>query len=121
MAKKSDKKQKGKKGSGKNRELTFTQKVKRFFGNLKNELKLVVWPDRKEVKQTTAVVLLVVAATVVLVFIIDSLMVGILKLTGFESAPSNSQLNPPAQTRRIETSAEEEAFIFEAPADVQEI
>lgn len=108
MAKKSDKNQ-GKKGSGKKQELSFAGKIKRFFGSLKNELKLVVWPDKKEVKQTTAVVLVVVAATVILVFVVDSIMVGILRLTGFDTAPASGALNPgTVQTEKKDTEEKDE-------------
>lgn len=119
MAKKSNKNQetKAKKGSGKNKELSFGGKIKRFFVNLKNELKLVVWPDRKEVKQTTAVVLIVVAATVLLVFVVDSIMTGVLNLAGFNTAPAPPAPVVPTVTTEASTEDTTAAVEVTEPSD----
>lgn len=111
MAKKSNNEleTKGKKTPAKKQELSFGGKVKRFFGNLRNEIKLVVWPNRKEVKETTIVVLLVIAATVVLVFVVDSLMTGILSLSGFNTAAVEPPSPAPAVTAAATTAASETA------------
>ncbi|NLF20160.1 MAG: preprotein translocase subunit SecE [Clostridiaceae bacterium] len=69
-------------------ETTFLAKVKNFFRGLRNELKLVVWPDRKKVKETASVVLVVVALLVAVIFVVDSLMTGLLGVLGFNVAPT---------------------------------
>lgn len=66
----------------------LTTRVKTFFTSLFKEIKLVVWPNRKTLKETTAVVLVVVAAVVLLVFVIDKAMIGVLDLMGFNTAPA---------------------------------
>lgn len=48
----------------------FFAKVKRYFRDMKGELKKVVWPDKKQVSNNTAIVLitLVIAAAIVCSF-----------------------------------------------------
>lgn len=86
----------------KNEKLSVFGRIKKFFGGLGNEIKRVVWPSRKEVKETTVVVLLVVAFVMVLVFVIDNVMVGVLDLMGFNTAPM-----PTTAPNTISTTVEE--------------
>ncbi len=92
------------KDSGK---VSFSTRVKNFFRGLKNELKLVVWPDKKNVKQTTAVVLVIVALAAVLIFVVDSIMTGVLGLAGFNVAPPTPTTTPAVTTPAVTTGASE--------------
>ncbi len=91
--------------------VSLITRLKNFFRGLKNELKLVVWPDKKSVKQTTAVVLVIVALTAVLIFIVDSVMTGVLSLAGFNVAPvsqtTTTTTTPPASETTIGTTVTE--------------
>ena len=93
MAKKSNDKNVDKKNQ-KDKKPKFTTRVKRFFQGLSGEIKKVVWPSKKEVKETTGVVVVVVVLVMVLIFVVDKLMLGILNLMGFNTArpkPSEPQ------------------------------
>lgn len=93
MAKKSNDKNVDKKNQ-KDKKPKFTTRVKRFFQGLSAEIKKVVWPGKKEVKETAGVVVLVAVLVMVLIFVVDKLMLGILNLMGFNTArpqPSESQ------------------------------
>jgi len=65
----------------------FMAKVKGFFGrigeffrNTKSELKKVVWPSKKDIKNNSLVVLAVVAITVVALIVLDTAFGGIMRL-----------------------------------------
>ncbi len=48
--------------------------VKKFFKDLKGEVKKIVWPDKTTVLKSTGVVLLVVAICAIVIFGIDELL-----------------------------------------------
>lgn len=51
-----------------------TGSVKRYFRGVRNELKKVHWPTRKEVVTYTAVVLVSVVAVAAVIWVLDSLL-----------------------------------------------
>ncbi|HAL73753.1 MAG TPA: preprotein translocase subunit SecE [Clostridiales bacterium] len=61
------------------------KRLKNFFISLKAELKRVIWPDRKRLIQSTATVLAICVLIGVILFVVDSLVGGLLKAVGFYS------------------------------------
>lgn len=59
------------------------KKLKNFFANMKAELKRVVWPDRKRLIQSTATVLAICIMAGIILFLVDTLVGGILENIGF--------------------------------------
>ena len=59
------------------------KRLKNFFVSLKAELKRVIWPDRKRLIQSTATVLAICVIVGIILFIVDSLIGGLLNLVGF--------------------------------------
>lgn len=59
------------------------KRLKNFFISLKAELKRVIWPDRKRLIQSTATVLAICVIIGVILFVVDSLVGGLLKGIGF--------------------------------------
>lgn len=59
------------------------KKLKSFFISLKAELKRVVWPDKKRLIQNTATVLAICLIAGLILFIVDSVLGGILEGVGF--------------------------------------
>ncbi len=59
------------------------KKIGKYFGDLKTELKKVIWPDRKKLVQSTATVLMICIVAALFVFIIDKVLSGFLGLVGF--------------------------------------
>ncbi len=54
-----------------------------FFRELKAELKRIIWPDKKKMKQSTSVVLAIVFAAAILIFAVDSFVNASLTAAGF--------------------------------------
>ncbi len=79
----------------------FFAKIKNFFRSLNSEIKKVIWPDKPTVAKTTATVIVIVLLVTLLVFIVDSLMVSLLGLLGFNTAQSNQTL-PSSSTSVVE-------------------
>ena len=63
-----------------NRIKQFFEKTKRFFRELRAELRKVVWPTRKETMQYTMIVVSTVAAVSLFIWVIDSVFSGLLRL-----------------------------------------
>ncbi len=61
-------------------------RLKKWFVNIISELKRVMWPDRKKLKQSTLTVLLIIAIATVLILVFDSLISFILRTSGFYTA-----------------------------------
>lgn len=59
------------------------KKLVKFFGDIKSELKKVVWPDRKKLTQSTITVLAICLIMAALVFAIDKVLSGSLDAIGF--------------------------------------
>lgn len=87
MAKKGSSKSRSKK-SAKDGKKPFFKRIKSFFSNLFAELKRVVWPDKKKLKQNTATVLVIIIAAAAMIWVFDTLLNFILTSTGFY-APSS--------------------------------
>ena len=69
------------------KKVSFFDKVKNFFKGIgkyfkdtKSELKKVVWPSKKDVRNNTLIVLAVVAITVVALVILDTVFGGVMRL-----------------------------------------
>ncbi|MGI6334613.1 MAG: preprotein translocase subunit SecE [Saccharofermentanales bacterium] len=77
------------------------KRLKNFFVSLKAELKRVIWPDRKRLIQSTATVLAICVIVGIILFIVDSLIGGLLNLVGFYDGSSRS---PTAAPTPSETS-----------------
>lgn len=60
-----------KKETGK--KLGFGQRVKKWFREMKSELKKVIWPGKKQTVNNTAVALVVMAASAVGIWVFDEL------------------------------------------------
>lgn len=58
----------------------FFSKVNKFFKEVRNELKKVQWPNKKELTSYTTLVVGIVAAVSLLIFVIDQAFTGILSL-----------------------------------------
>lgn len=58
----------------------FFGKIAKFFTDIRGELKKVVWPSKKDVKNNTLVVLVVVAIAVVSLVVLDTAFGGIMRL-----------------------------------------
>jgi len=63
-----------------NRIMKFLEKTKRFFRELRSELRKVVWPTRKETMQYTMIVVATVAVISLFIWIVDSVFSGLLRL-----------------------------------------
>lgn len=58
----------------------FFQRIGKFFKEVKNELKKVQWPNKKELTSYTSLVLVLVVSVAVFIFLIDQAFTGILNL-----------------------------------------
>jgi preprotein translocase subunit SecE len=74
--------------------------LKKFFSNLRAELKRVIWPDKKRLIQSTATVLFICLAAAIILFVVDSVLSAVLNGVGFYSP----QADRPAVTETVETS-----------------
>ncbi|NMB29719.1 MAG: preprotein translocase subunit SecE [Clostridiaceae bacterium] len=61
-------------------------RLKKWFVNIIMELKRVMWPDKKKLKQSTLTVLLIIALSTIMILVFDSLIGFILRTTGFYSS-----------------------------------
>ncbi len=78
-------------------------RLKKWFVNIINELKRVVWPDKKKLKQSTMTVLLIIAISTVTILIFDSVIAFILRTSGFYSSkPATPETTEPPAI--VETS-----------------
>lgn len=73
--------------SNKTKKTSFFGKVKNFFKGIgkyfkdtKSELKKVVWPSKKDVKNNTITVILVVAAAAIVLIVLDLIFGGAIHL-----------------------------------------
>lgn len=63
--------------------MRILRKLGRFFIDLRSELKRVVWPDRKKLIQSTIIVLAICISAGIFLWLVDSLLMGILNGVGF--------------------------------------
>lgn len=63
--------------------MRILRKLGRFFIDLRSELKRVVWPDRKKLIQSTIIVLAICISAGIFLWLVESLLMGILNGVGF--------------------------------------
>ena len=76
-------------------------RFKRFFTNIRAEIKSVVWPDREKLIHSTATVLMIIIAVSIILWAFDSIINVILTNIGFytpaavnEAAPAVTEILP---------------------------
>ncbi len=84
----------------------FSKKTGNFFTGIRNELKKVVWPSKLTLKETTLAVLAISIGVAILVFVVDSLMMGLLNLAGFNKPHVPRTTRPAAQTETVSSESE---------------
>lgn len=60
-------------------------RLKKWFVNIITELKRVMWPDKKKLRQSTVTVLIIIAISVVIILAFDTAITFIMKTTGIYS------------------------------------
>ncbi|MBP7402988.1 MAG: preprotein translocase subunit SecE [Clostridia bacterium] len=97
-----DKKEPGKLGR-------LFRRLGRFFTDLRSELKRVVWPDRKKLVSSTLIVLAICIAAAVFLWIVDTVLMGVLNAVGFYNSQSTTVATTtaaiPAVTTTVSTTA----------------
>lgn len=71
------------------------KKIIRFFGDIKSELKKVIWPDRKKLIQSTITVISICLIMAVLVYSIDKVLSMSLNAIGFFPEVSSESKTAP--------------------------
>ncbi len=66
-------------------------RIKKWFTNIITELKRVIWPDRKKLRQSTVTVLLIIAISVVIILVFDTLITFIMRTTGIYSTKDTQE------------------------------
>ena len=97
----SPRKQTARKGTS----LSLAGRLKKWFVNIITELKRVIWPDKKKLRQSTMTVLLIIAISVVIILVFDTLITFVMRTTGVYStkdqpADSDAPITEQEQTRR---------------------
>ncbi len=82
------------------------KKIKVFFGNLRAELKRVIWPDRKRLIQSTATVLAICLMFGLILFFIDTVLSGTLNAIGFYEPKPTTVATQPATTESVSAETE---------------
>lgn len=59
---------------------SFVKRFTQFFKDLKSEIKKVVWPSKKQIKNNTVVVLVFMAVTGVFIWLFDFIFTWLIKL-----------------------------------------
>lgn len=98
---------KGEKERSKPKQLTA--RATEFFAGIRNELKRVVWPTRETLKETTLAVLAISIGVAILVFAVDSVMMGLLNLAGFNRPHSAAHVSPVTVTETSEAATSNES------------
>ncbi|HZK28692.1 MAG TPA: preprotein translocase subunit SecE [Clostridia bacterium] len=75
-----------KKSSKKDSKPSFGARIKKWFTNIITELKRVIWPDRKKLKQSTLTVLLIITISVVIILVFDTVITFVMRTSGIYSA-----------------------------------
>jgi preprotein translocase subunit SecE len=123
------------KGSGKTSQKgskpSFGARIGKWFSNIINELKRVIWPDKKKLKQSTLTVLLIIFLAVVTILVFDAVVRLIFTVTGLYSTkeptptvplPIETQLTDDTDPVETTEASESEpvASATEAPSEVTE-
>lgn len=107
MAAKKNQDSKGKsKGQAKaKKKKNIFQRMAHGIGNIRAELKRVVWPDKKKLKQSTATVLAIILMFTVLIYIFDTSISYVFTVTGFYSAKDETETKEADDTEPAEAAA----------------
>lgn len=107
MAAKKNQDSKGKsKGQAKlKKKKNIFQRMAHGIGNIRAELKRVVWPDKRKLKQSTATVLAIILMFTVLIYIFDTSISYVFTVTGFYSAKDETETKEADDTEPAEAAA----------------
>ncbi len=94
---------------------SFMARFKRFFRDLKAELKRIIWPSKDKMVHSTAVVLSVILAAVLVIWAVDTIVNSVLTAAGFYD-PMN--IETAATTTVSATDDETETSTTEGTVDV---
>lgn len=61
----------------------FGKRVKSFFSNIFAEIKRVIWPDKRKLRQSTVTVLIIIILATAIIWLFDTVVGAILRATGF--------------------------------------
>lgn len=81
--------------SGKKDARPSGSRLKKWFVNIITELKRVIWPDKKKLRQSTVTVLLIIAISVVIILVFDTLITFIMRTTGIYSTKDKAEETTP--------------------------
>lgn len=81
---------------------SFFERVKETFRGIRRELKRVVWPNRKTMRENTFAVLVITIAVTAILFFTDTIMVQILDAAGFNVVDIDNPVVTPATTPVVE-------------------
>ena len=70
-------------------------RLKKWFVNIITELKRVMWPDKKKLRQSTVTVLIIIAISVVIILVFDTAITFIMKTTGIYSTKEQTPETDP--------------------------
>ena len=98
----------------KDKKPSFFARLKKWFVNIITELKRVMWPDRKKLRQSTVTVLLIIGLSVVIILAFDTVINFIMRTTGIYSTKT------PVETEETKPSETEETKPSETDADETE-
>lgn len=79
-------------------------RLKKWFVNIITELKRVIWPDRKKLRQSTLTVLLIIAISVVIILVFDTAITFIMRTSGMYSAKETAAETDPIVSEDAQTS-----------------
>ena len=103
---------------------SFFERVRDTFRGIRRELKRVVWPNKKTMRENTTAVLVITIVVTVLLFFTDTVMVKILDAAGFNVVEIESPMVSPATETEVEEEAdvageaEESAAVEDSEGDV---
>lgn len=80
-------------------------RLKKWFVNIITELKRVMWPDKKKLRQSTVTVLIIIAISVVIILVFDTAITFIMKTTGIYSTKETTAETDPETTESEQASA----------------
>ncbi|MGI6617543.1 MAG: preprotein translocase subunit SecE [Saccharofermentanales bacterium] len=73
---------------------SFGARISKWFSNIVNELRRVIWPDKKKLKQSTLTVLLIIFFSVIVILVFDTVVRLIFTATGLYSTKEPKSTDP---------------------------
>ncbi len=70
-------------------------RLKKWFVNIITELKRVMWPDKKKLRQSTVTVLMIIAISVAIILAFDTVITFIMRTTGIYSTKEQTPETDP--------------------------